>query len=217
MTVTVHRTQPVPLAEGLLARWRRIPVSIVVDLAPDRQIDPAIKPLRPAGLQPALFGQAVTALCAPPDFGSVLRSLELVEPGNVLVIAAGGHAGHAMIGDVLGGYLHRKGADGVVCDGAIRDTAGLAAMTGFSVYSRAVNPRGPTGAAEGEVNVAVDIGGCTVSPGDLIIGDGDGLAALTPANLESLIDAAEAKLALEAEWTARLTAGDRIGEIFGLT
>lgn len=216
MTVTVHQTQPVPLAEGLLARWRRIPVSVIVDLAPDRQIDPAIKALRPAGLQPALFGQAVTALCAPPDFGAVLQALESVEPGNVLVIAAGGHAAHAMIGDVLGGHLHRRGTAGVVCDGAIRDVVGLAAMTGFAVYSRAVNPRGPTGAAEGEVNVAVDVGGCTVNPGDLIIGDGDGLAALTPANLESLIDAAEAKLELEARWTARLTAGDRVGEIFGL-
>ena len=122
MTVTVHPIQPAPLAEGLLARWRKIPVSVIVDLAPDRQIDPAIKPLRPADLQPALFGRAVTALCAPPDFGSVLQSLEFVEPGNVLVIAAGGHSGHAMIGDVLGGHLHSKGVAGVVCDGAIRDT-----------------------------------------------------------------------------------------------
>jgi 4-hydroxy-4-methyl-2-oxoglutarate aldolase len=217
MTVTVHPSQPVALAEGLLARWRRIPVSVIVDLAPDRQIDPAIKALHPAGRQPALFGRAVTARCEPPDFGAVLHALEHVEPGNVLVIAAGGNAAYAMIGDVLGGHLHRRGAAGVVCDGAIRDTAGLAAMTGFSVYSRAVNPRGPTGAADGDVNGSVDIGGCAVNPGDLIIGDGDGLAALTPANLASLIDAAEAKLALEADWTGRLTAGDRVSEIFGLT
>jgi 4-hydroxy-4-methyl-2-oxoglutarate aldolase len=205
------------LEESLLARWRRIPVSVAVDLAPDRQIDPAIKALRSAGLQPALFGRAVTARCDPPDFGAVLHALELVEPGNVLVIAAGGQASHAMIGDVLGGHLHRKGAAGVICDGAIRDSAGLAAMGGFAVYSRAVNPRGPTGAAQGDVNETVDIGGCAVAPGDLVIGDGDGLVALTRADMESLIDAAEAKLALEAVWTERLTAGHRVGEIFGLT
>jgi regulator of RNase E activity RraA len=137
MTVDIHPAQPASLAESLLARWRRIPVSVAVDLAPDRQIDPAVKALRPAGLQPALFGRAVTARCDPPDFGAVLHALELVEPGNVLVIAVGGQASHAMIGDVLGGQLHRKGAAGVVCDGAIRDTAGLAAMGGFAVYSRA--------------------------------------------------------------------------------
>lgn len=216
MTVIVHPTQPAALPEDLLARWRRIPVSVVVDLAPDRQIDPAIAALLPAGQQPALFGRAVTARCAPPDFGAVLHALEHVEPGNVLVIAAGGHPAHAMIGDVLGGHLHRKGAAGVVCDGAVRDTAVLATMAGFAVYSRAVNPRGPTAAAEGEVNGTVEVGGCPVDPGDLIIGDGDGLAALAPAHLESLIDAAEAKLTLEAEWTERLTAGDKVRDIFGL-
>jgi len=89
MTVTIHPAQPTPLAESLLARWRRIPVSVAVDLAPDRQIDPAIKALRPAGLQPALFGRAVTARCDPPDFGAVLHALELVEPGNVPIVNAG--------------------------------------------------------------------------------------------------------------------------------
>ena len=106
---------------------------------------------------------------------------EMVEAGEVLVIDAAGVAEWAMIGDVLGGHLHRIGAAGIVCDGAVRDTGALAGMTGLSVYSRHINPRGPVGAAGTEVNAPVTIGGCPVSPGDLIIGDDDGLAALTPA------------------------------------
>ena len=216
MPVTVHAPEVAPVPGELLARWRKVPVSVAVDLAPERQIDPLVRPLRPAGQQPDLFGRAVTARCAPPDFGAVVHAVGAIGPGEVLVIDAGGDARAAMIGDVLGGELHRKRAAGLVCDGAVRDTAGLAAMAGLAVYSRAVNPRGPDSAEGGEVNGPVSIGGCTVAPGDLVIGDGDGLVALAPAALAGLIDAAEAKLALEADWRARLAAGDAIGAIFGL-
>ncbi|SMO40917.1 RraA family protein [Paracoccus laeviglucosivorans] len=202
--------------DDLLNRWRKIPVPVIVDLAPECQIDIAIRPLMPAGQQPPLFGRAVTARCAPPDFGAVLRAIGQINAGEVLVIDAAGEAAWAMIGDVLGGHLHRIGAAGIVCDGAVRDTGNLAGMAGLSVYSRHINPRGPTGAAKGEVNAPVTIGGRPIAPGDLIVGDDDGLAALTPADQERLIDAAEAKLALEAEWIRRLASDEPIGQIFGL-
>lgn len=216
MTITVHDPEIAPVPEALLARWRAVPVPVAVDLAPDRQVDPAIRPLLPAGVQPPLFGRAVTARCTAPDFGAVVRALALVGPGCVLVIDAAGDRGTAMIGDVLGGQLHRQGAAGLVCDGAIRDTAGLAAMPGLSAYSRSVTPRGPTGAAAGEVNGVVTVGGCTVSPGELLLGDADGLVALPPSLLPALIDKAEAKIALEEEWTRRLAAGEDPRAIFGL-
>jgi len=208
---------PEPIDADLLDRWARIPVPVIVDLAPECQIDIALRPLKPRGAQPALFGRAVTALCQPPDFGAVLRAIGTMRRGDVLVIAAGGADDYAMIGDVLGGHLHRIGAVGIVCDGAVRDTGALAGMAGLSVYSRHVNPRGPVGAALGETNVPVTIGGCRVAPGDIIIGDDDGLAALTPRHLKELIGKAEAKLALEAEWIRRLALDEPIGQIFGLS
>ena len=204
------------IPQDLIERWRRIPVPVIVDLAAECQIDIAIRPLCPAGRQPALFGRAVTARCAAPDFGPVLRAIGVIAAGEVLVIDAAGVAEWAMIGDVLGGHLHRIGVAGIVCDGAVRDTGALAEMTGLSVYARHINPRGPIGAAGTEVNVPVTIGGCPVSSGDLIIGDDDGLAALTPAQAAALIDRAEAKLVLEAEWNRRLASDEPIGQIFGL-
>lgn len=216
MAIAVHDPEMAPIAEDLLARWRRVPVPGAVDLAPERQIDAAIRPLLPPGVQPPLFGRAVTVRCDPPDFGAVVRALALVGPGRVLVIDAGGDRATAMIGDVLGGQLHRQGAAGLVCDGAIRDVNGLAAMRGLAAWSRSITPRGPTGAGGGEVNAAVVIGGCTVAPGDLLLGDSDGLVALPPALLPALIDKAEAKITLEAEWTARLAAGEDPRMIFGL-
>lgn len=216
MTIAVHDPAIAPIDPDLLARWRAIPVSVAVDLAPERQIDPAIRPLRPAGTQAPLFGRAVTAQVAAPDFGAVVRAVGLVRAGEVLVIDAAGDAGTAMIGDILGGHLHRIGAAGLVCEGAIRDVNGLAAMDGLAAFSRAVTPRGPVSATGGTVNGPVVIGGCPVAPGDLVVGDGDGLAAFGPSDLARLIDRAEVKLALEAEWTARLAADEDVRTIFGL-
>lgn len=216
VTITVHEPGVATIPDDLLARWRKIPVSVAVDLVPRQQIDPAIRPLLPPGTQPPLFGRTVTVRCTPPDFGAVVRAVGLIRAGEVLVIDAGGDGGTAMIGDVLGGHLHRIGAAGIVCEGAIRDVEGLAAMTGLSAYSRSVTPRGPASAEDGEINGEVVIGGRTVAPGDLLLGDGDGLVALTPALVPGLIEKAEAKVALEAQWTARLSAGEDPRAIFGL-
>lgn len=199
----------------LLNRWRAIPVAVIVDHAPECQIDIAIRPLLPPGRQHGLFGLAATARCEPPDFGAVLQAVAAIRPGQVLAIDAAGESAWAMIGDVLGGHLHRIGAAGIVCDGAVRDVVNLAGMAGLSVYARHINPRGPTAAKAGQAGVPVVIGGRAINPGDLVIGDDDGLAALTPAQMADLIDRCEAKLTLEAEWTRRLAADEPIAVVFG--
>jgi regulator of RNase E activity RraA len=190
---------------------------VAVDLGREiGQIDPAIRPLMPVRGQPRLFGRAVTALCEPPDFGAVLYAVDLIRPGDVLVIAAAGHAQTAMIGEIIGGHLRRRGGVGLVCDGAIRDVATLASWADFSVYTRFVTPRGPTSAERGAVNVPAIVGGGLVSPGDLVIGDDDGLVALGPSTIRARIGDAEAKLARESEWAAGLTSGCSVIDTFGL-
>lgn len=180
MPVTLHAGPASDLTPAEINRWHSVPAAVAVDLGRDvGQIDPAIRPLRPAGRQPRLFGRAVTALCEPPDFGAVLHALGLVGQGDVLVIAAGGHAETAMIGEILGGQLRRQGCRGLVCDGAVRDVGTLAGWVDFPVFTRWVTPRGPASAERGAVNLPVVMGGCPVSPGDLVLGDDDGLVALT--------------------------------------
>ena len=217
MPVTLHSAPVSDLTPAEIDRWRTVPVAIAVDLGRDvGQIDPAIRPLNPAGKQPRLFGRAVTALCEPPDFGAVVHALDLVQRGDVLVIAASGHAETAMIGEILGGHLRRRGAAGLVCDGAIRDVATLAGWTDFSVFARWITPRGPSSAERGAVNLPVTIGGRLVTTGDLVIGDDDGLVALAPSTIRTRIGDAEAKLAREAEWEESLAAGRSVLETFGL-
>ncbi|WP_395022524.1 RraA family protein [Dongia sp.] len=215
MSVIIH---PVTrdLTEADIAPWRAIPVAVAVDLSPESQIDPAIRPINPPGKQPKLFGLAVTTSCTPPDFGAVVHALEHVGKGEVLVIAAGGDAVTAMIGEILSGHLRNRGAAGVVCDGPVRDVATLAGWTDFSVFSRSITPRGPTSAAGGMLNAPVTIGGRRVTPGDLIIGDDDGLVALSPATVRNRIRDAEARLAREDGWIKSLAAGKNVVETFGV-
>ncbi|MDZ4720895.1 MAG: hypothetical protein SH847_20755, partial [Roseiflexaceae bacterium] len=185
MPVIVHRRPNDSLSDILsladIDRWREIPVAIAVDVSNAMcQIDPAIRPLCQPGHQPRLFGRAVTARCEPPDFGAVLYAIDLLQPGDVLVIAADGNAVTAMIGEILGGQVRRCGGSGIVCDGAIRDVAQLAAWPDLSVFARSITPRGPVAMERGVVNAAVTVGGRLIHPGDLLIGDDDGLVALDP-------------------------------------
>jgi regulator of RNase E activity RraA len=217
MPVIVQSDPSNTLTTDEIERWYAIPVAIAVDVSDAAcQIDPAIRPLCPPGQQPHLFGRAVTARCEPPDFGAVLYALDLLQLGDVLVIAAGGHTATAMIGEILGNHVRRRGGVGIVCDGAVRDVAQLAAWTDLSVFARAVTPRGPTSMERGEVNIAVTVGGRIVRPGDLVLGDDDGLAALDPAAARALIAAAESKREREATWLASLAQGRSVAETFGL-
>lgn len=204
------------LAKEEIDAWRDIPVAVAVDLAPHEQLDIRIRPLNPPRNQPKLFGTAVTVDSMPPDFGAVLHALELLEPGNVLVIATNGDTGTAMTGEILGGHMRSKGCAGLVCDGAVRDVETLAGFPDFSVFARAINPHGPTGASLGSVQVPIEIDGRTVNPGDLIIGDDDGLIALSPASVRNCISDANAKLKLETEWVKALANGSSVVETFDL-
>src|SRR6185295_11647985 len=215
MTVTIHPTTT-DLSEAEIAAWRAIPVAVAVDLSPESQIDPAIRPINPPGKQPRLFGRAVTVSCTPPDFGAVVHALEHVGKGEVLLIAAGGDAATAMIGEILSGHLRNRGAAGVVCDGAVRDVATLSGWPDFAVFSRSITPRGPRSAEHGTLNAPVRIGGRSVTPGDLVIGDDDGLVALSPETVRTSAKDAAAHLARETGWIDNLAAGRSVVETFGV-
>jgi regulator of RNase E activity RraA len=218
MPVTFHTPFPSNLTTEEIEPWRVVPVAVAVDLVRDQgQIDPDIRPLNPPGRQLRLFGRALTALCEPPDFGAVLHALDRVTPGDVLMIAAGGDRHTAMIGEILGGHLRRRGAAGLVCDGAIRDVATLAEWSDFSVFTRFVTPRGPTSFDAGSVNAPVIIGGRQVTPGDLIMGDDDGLVVLSPDMIRKHLHDAQAKLAVEADWIRNLESGRTVAQTFALS
>ena len=217
MTIRVSETPPMEIDDDLLERWRKIPVAVAVDLDDSiRQIGPLVRPIRNKGEQPLLFGRIVTAFCEAPDFGAALCALDVAGPGDVLVIAADAYTDCAMIGEILGGHLKSNGVTGLVVDGAIRDVKTLASWSDFPVYARSINPKGPAAANSGQVNSRVNITGVQLEPGEIILGDDDGLVVLSQHELASWIDAAEARLELENDWIHRLKQGEPARSIFSL-
>jgi regulator of RNase E activity RraA len=145
-----------------------------------------------------LAGTAVTARSRGGDNLTYLRALEFCRPGDVLVVDAGGDLANAVVGGILSFYAAHIGVAGVVIDGAVRDVAEIRARE-FPVYARGVTHRGPYKDGPGEINVPVSVGGMVVNPGDIVVGDQDGLMAFARDEAELLIEKARAHLAAEAE------------------
>ena len=104
----------------------------------------------------------------------------------------------------------------MICDGAVRDIGSLANFDDLPVYARHHTPRGPQSRATGAIDGPVAFGGLVVNPGDLILGDEDGLMCLKPDAVTGQIDAAETQLTVEAEWIRQLNQGQSLGQLFGL-
>jgi regulator of RNase E activity RraA len=181
----------------ILAALREIPVAAMSDNM--------LRNIGTTGLIPfhrpvtqTMAGTAVTARSRGGDNLTYLRALEFCRPGDVLVIDAGGILNNAVVGGILSFYAAHIGVLGVVVDGAIRDVAEIRARE-FPVYARGVTHRGPYKDGPGEINVPISVGGMVVNPGDIVVGDQDGLMAFAPDEAELLIEKARAHLETEAE------------------
>jgi regulator of RNase E activity RraA len=186
-----------PVAPDILAALREIPVAALSDNMHRNIGSTGLHPYhRP--MARTMAGTAVTARSRGGDNLTYLRALEFCRPGDVLVIDAGGDLNNAVVGGILSFYAAHIGVVGVVIDGAIRDVAEVRARE-FPVYARGVTHRGPYKDGPGEINVPVSVGGMVVNPGDVVVGDQDGLMAFAPDEAALLIEKARAHLATEAE------------------
>lgn len=201
------------LAPGLLAAWREIPVTIASDVSPDRiVIDPLIRPLRPLPLGVRMVGQAVTAWCERGDFGAMLHALDLSQAGDVVVVDAGGCLQTAYAGEILCGHARRRGIAGLVIDGALRDIDTIASWPDFPAYARGNTARGPLSKDKGTVMGEILLGGVIVRPGDIILGDNDGIAVIPLARASGMLEQARMRICMEARWSAALESGATLRE-----
>ncbi|QUP55843.1 RraA family protein (plasmid) [Ralstonia syzygii] len=182
---------------ALIAALRELPVAALSDNMHRNTGTGCLQPFHKP-VAKTMAGTAVTARSRGGDNLTYLRALEFCRPGDVLVIDAGGDLQNAVVGGILTYYAARMGVAGVVIDGAVRDVAELRERE-FPVYARGVTHRGPYKDGPGEINVPVSIGGMVVRPGDVVVGDQDGLLAIPPEDVPQLIDKARAVLATEAE------------------
>lgn len=179
----------------LIDRFRGIPVANLDDcMGRLAAVHEAIKPIGKAGL----VGSALTVKVSEGDNLMMHYAMDLVQEGDVLVIAAGGHTERAIFGDLMVSYLLTKKLAGIIVDGSIRDKADIVA-TGLPVYARGVTPNGPWKNGPGEVNTPVQIGGCLVCPGDIVVADEDGIIFVRPDEAEGLLQKVQTVMANEGK------------------
>ena len=189
----------------VLEALRALPLAALSDSMHRNIGSSGLHPYHRAGKQ-TMAGTAVTARSRGGDNLTYLRALEFCRPGDVLVVDAGGDLNNAVVGGILSFYAARIGLSGVVIDGAIRDVAEIRERD-FPVYARGVNHRGPYKDGPGEINVPISVGGMVVNPGDILVGDQDGLLAIPPLGVEQLIEKARAVLAAEEKTMAAMREG----------
>lgn len=176
-------------------RFRGLPVANISDcMARMTAGGPALRPMQAGGY---LCGPAITVKTRPGDNLMVHKALVMAQPGDVIVVDGGGDLTNALIGELMVAYAVTRRLGGFVINGAVRDCAALRTVT-LPVYAAGITHRGPYKDGPGEVNVPVAIGGMVVNPGDLIVGDDDGLLCVPIDEAEAIHALTREKMASEA-------------------
>jgi 4-hydroxy-4-methyl-2-oxoglutarate aldolase len=162
--------------------------------------------LRPVYAGAHLCGTAVTVLLQPGDNWMLHVAAGELQEGDVVVAACTTDNDDGFFGDLLATSFRARGALGLVIDGGVRDVKDLTAMQ-FPVFSRAISAKGTVKATPGSVNIPVVCAGAIVNPGDVVIGDDDGVVIVPAAIAMQAADAAEAREANEADKRKQLAAG----------
>jgi 4-hydroxy-4-methyl-2-oxoglutarate aldolase len=193
------------LQEADLAPFRDRTTSFVVDAMHGRgALDHAIKPL---DLRSRFVGSAVTARAGARDNLAALAALDLLEPGDVLVVATQGFTGTATLGDNMAKIAQQRGAVAVVTDGMVRDAAEIVAL-GLPCFCRGLTPNSAFPSGPGEVGLPLALGEVVVDAGDLVMGDRDGVVVVARGHVPVIADRLAKVAALEAEMHAKIARGD---------
>jgi len=191
----------------LIDAFRDAPTAVISDNL-DRLA--GLSGLRPFHRKGHLVGPARTVRTRPGDNQFIHKMLDLVEPGDVVVVAGEGDTSRALVGEIMKAIAEKRGVAGFVIDGAIRDSAAFA-TSDFPCFARGVNHRGPYKDGPGALDVPVSISGNVVSPGDIVVGDEDGVVTFSPVIAADLALAVGRQLAREAEIMAAIADGTYTG------
>lgn len=177
----------------LIQGFKGVPVANIADNM-NRMfcMDGKIRPIN----EVPLLGPAFTIKVRPGDNLMLHKALDLAEPGDILVVDAQGDLTNSIMGELMVLWARKKGIAGFIIDGAIRDIATLKTMD-IPIYAAGVTPAGPYKDGPGEINVPITCGGVVVQPGDILVGDEDGIVVINPQDAPELLIKAKAKSAAE--------------------
>ncbi len=198
----------------IASEFKGIPTGNICDMNNrEGSMDSGIKPLH---YQFELTGYAMTVTCLPGDNLTIHRAIAEAKPGVVLVINCRGFLEAGVFGELFATSCRARGIAGVVIDGACRDKKDLIDMN-YPVFSRGVCPNGTLKETCGEINTVIECGGRVVAPGDIIVGDADGVVVIPQARAETILKKAQAKKAKETELKVLLAQGRTTAELMGFS
>ena len=171
--------------------------------------------MRPIYNSARVAGPAVTVLCQAGDNLMIHAAVEVCQAGDVLVVTTASESTDGMFGELLATSLRARGVAGLVIDAGVRDVADLTAMD-FPVWSKAISAQGTVKATAGSVNVPVTCAGQLVRPGDVIIGDVDGVVVVPRQDVPKVLKASQQRLAKEEKSRDKLRSGELGLDMYGL-
>ena len=194
------------VSPDIVEKFRGLPVANISDVMLRVTAGgPRLRPMHAGGV---MCGPALTARSRPGDNLMAHKALIMAQPGDVIVVDAGGDLTNAIIGELMLAFAVKQQVGGIVINGSVRDIAAIRACS-LPVYAAGVTHRGPYKDGPGEINVPVSLDGMTIEPGDLVIGDDDGLLCVPYDDVEAIYQLAFAKHASETKSFAAIEAGTR--------
>ena len=176
-------------AKELVEAFRGIPVANIDDnMGIIAAVDASIFPLNPNA---KILGTAFTVNAPAGDNLLFHKALDMAQPGDVIVLANKGSLSRSLCGEIMSNYAKSRGLAGIIIDGCVRDSAALRELD-FPVYAKGVTPNGPYKNGPGEMNFPVSFAGIIINPGDIIVGDADGLLVVRPEDAEEIAKKAKA-------------------------
>ena len=192
------------VAPDLVERFRTVPVANVSDSMSRMTAGGAsLRPLHRGGV---MAGPALTVKTRPGDNLMIHKALDMAAPGDVIVVDGGGDLTNSLMGELMVAHARVRGLAGIVLYGAVRDVAAIQAGD-WPVYAAGISHRGPYKDGPGEINVPIAIEGMVIEPGDLIIGDEDGLLCVPYDQVDAVYEATVQKHALEEKKMQAILAG----------
>ncbi len=211
MPVQIFKNSFTHLSTAKLAEWAKIPPAIAGDSMNRQNVMASrISPLSP-GMP--LVGQARTVSVLAGDNAALHEVIKHLHPGDILVIDAANYPDRAVWGGILNTRAIKQKIGGVVLDGAARDAADMRAM-GLPIYLSALSPAGPHKGWGGAIDGPISCGNVVVSPGDIILGDDDGVTVVPLARADVVLETSKKRLAYEEDILAKLARDEDVGAMF---
>ncbi|WP_408594755.1 RraA family protein (plasmid) [Paracoccus marcusii] len=192
------------VSADVVARFLKLPVATVSDSM--SRMTAAGSRLTRMHRDGQMAGPAVTVKARPGDNLMLHKAIDMAQPGDVIVVDAGGDMTNSLMGELMLVYAIKRGVAGFVLNGAIRDADAIRQVN-LPVFAAGVTHRGPYKDGPGEINVPIAIEGMVVHAGDLVVGDGDGVLVVPYDEVETVYAATNAKQDAETRQMAAIEAG----------